>query len=144
MYNFSGVFYRVWGVCGIILFWGVVILLFKKPWAKTFNIKKCKIALLFITVAVCMGLVYTSRIVYPNVSSYTGEFVYSSTNNRVAPPLPLTKEYVFKNGEEKLQTFYLDVLSKKEVYPYHFETGKKYTIYFDNFTNIIVKIEFVE
>lgn len=91
-----------------------------------------------------MSLVYISRVVFPNVSSYAGEFVSTNRNSRVAPPLPLTSEYVFWNGEGKKQVFYLDALSKKEIIPYELETGKEYIIYFDDFTNVIVKIEAIE
>ena len=144
MYNFSGILYRIWGVCGIVLIAGIVCILFEKPWEKNFKIKKCKVELGIIAFAICMSLVYISRVVFPNVSSYAGEFVSTNRNSRVAPPLPLTSEYVFWNGEGKKQVFYLDALSKKEIIPYELETGKEYIIYFDDFTNVIVKIEAIE
>lgn len=144
MYNFSGVLYRIWGVCGVILALGVVCILFEKPWAKNFKIQNCKLGLITIAVAVCLGLVYVSRIVFPDVSSYTGEFIETHRNSRVAPPLPVTNEYVFWNGEGKRRVFYLDIFSKKEICPYEFVCGRKYTIYFDDFTNVITKVEIVE
>ena len=144
MYNFSGVFYRIWGVCGIILLIGVALLLLEKPWAENFNLKNCKIALVMITVAVCLGLVYGSRILFPNVASYTGEFVETHRNSRVAPPLPVTNEYIFWNGDGKRRVFYLDIFSKKEIFPLEFENGQEYTIYFEKFTKVIVKVDCVE
>ena len=144
MYNFSGIIYRIWGVCGIVLILGIVCILFKRPWEKNFKLKKCKLELGIIVFAICMSLVYISRVAFPNISSYTGEFVSTNRNSRVAPPLPLTSEYVFWNGEGKKQVFYLDTLSKKEIIPYELETGKEYIIYFDDFTNVIVKIEAIE
>lgn len=144
MYNFSGVLYRIWGVCGIILILGVVGILFEKPWAKKVKIQDCKLELIVIAFAICLGLIYASRIVFPDVSSYTGEFIESHRNSRVAPPLPVTNEYVFWNGEGKRQVFYLDIFSKKEIFPYEFVGGQKYTICFDEFTNVITMIEAVE
>jgi len=144
MYNFSGVFYRIWGVCGPILILWVVCLLFKKPWAKNVKIQDCKLELIVIAFAVCLGLIYASRIVSPDISSYTGEFVDTHRNPRVAPPLPVTNEYVFWNGEGKRPVFYLDAFSKKEIFPYEFVRGQKYTIYYDEFTSVIVKVETVE
>ena len=97
-----------------------------------------------IVIAICLSLIYVSKIVFPDVSSYTGEFVYSHRNSRVAPPLPFTTKYVFWNGEGKKQPFYLDSFSKKEIFPYEFESGQKYTIYFDEFTNVIVRVEIID
>ena len=144
MFNFSGVFYRIWGVCGILLLLGVVCILVEKPWAKKIKLKDLKIGLVGIALAIGLGLVYASRIVFPDVLSYTGEFVDTHRNSRVAPPLPLTDEYVFWNVEGKRQVFYLDFFSKKEIFPYEFEYGRQYTIYYDDFTNVIVKVEPVE
>ena len=97
-----------------------------------------------IAFAIGMSLIYASRIVFPDVSSYTGEFIESHRNSRVAPPLPVTSEYVFWNGEGKRQVFYLDVFSKKEIFPSEFEVHQKYTIYYDEFTNVIIKVEAIE
>lgn len=144
MYNFSGIVYRIWGVCGIILLVGIIAILCAKPWMPDFNISKVKIDLLFIVFAICLGSIYISRIVFPDVSSYTGEFIETHRNSRVAPPLPFTDEYVFWNGEGKRQVFYLDIFSKKEIFPYEFVSSQKYTIYFDEFTNVITKVEAVK
>lgn len=144
MYNFSGILYRIWGVCGIILLLGVVCILFEKPWSKGFKLKKCILGIVISAFAICLGAVYVSRILFPDVSSYTGEFVESYRNSRVAPPLPLTSEYIFWNGEGKRQTFYLDAFSKDEIFPLELEVGQKYIIYFDEFTNVIVRIEVIE
>lgn len=144
MYNFSGVLYRVWGVCGVILALGIVCILVEKPWEKNVKIQDCKLGLIISAVAICLGLIYVSRVVFPGVSSYTGEFIETQRNSRVAPPLPFTDEYVFWNGEGKRRVFYLDIFSKKEIFPYEFVSDQKYTIYFDEFTNVITKVEAVE
>lgn len=141
MYNFSGILYRIWGVCGLILLLGLVCILFEKPWAKSFTIRDCKIGLILIAFSVSLGIVYMSRIVSTDISSYTGEFIGYQRNSRVAPPLPVTYEYLFDNGEEKQPVFYLDIFSKDKIFPSEFEEGKEYTIYFDGLTNIIVKVE---
>ena len=144
MYNFSGVFFRIWGVCGIILLLGIVCLVFEKPWSAGFKIRNCKTAVVLIVFALFMSAVYATRVIFPDVSSYTGEFVSTNRNSRVAPPLPVTNEYVFRRGIEKKKVFYLDVFSKKEIFPYKFETGQKYRIFYDEFTNVIVRVEIIE
>ena len=97
-----------------------------------------------IVFAVCLGLVYVSRIFFPDVSSYTGVFIETNRNSRVAPPLPVTYEYVFWDGEGKRQVFYLDIFSKEEIFPYEFASNQQYTIYFDEFTNVITRVEPIE
>lgn len=144
MYNFSGVFFRIWGVCGIVLALGVGCILLEKPWAKSFRLQNCKLGLIMVVFAIALGAIYATRILFPNVSSYTGEFVESNRNTRVAPPLPVTYEYVFWNGEGNRQVYYLDVFSKRDLFPCEFKNGGKYTIYFDEFTNVIVKVEIIE
>lgn len=42
MFNFSGVLYRIWGVCGVILVLGVACILLNRPWARKVKIKDCK------------------------------------------------------------------------------------------------------
>lgn len=144
MFNFSGVWYRIWGVCGIVFILGLVCILFERPWAKNIKIKDCKLGLIIIAFAICLCLIYASRIMFPKVSSYTGEFIESHRNSRVAPPLPVTYEYVFWNGEGNKKVFYLDTFSKTDMFPHEFSCEQKYTIYFDEFTKVIVKIEMVD
>lgn len=144
MYNFSGVFYRIWGVCGILLLVGILCILVERPWAKKVTLKDLSAGLLITVFAIGLGLVYASRIVFPDVLSYTGEFIDTHRTSTVAPPLPFTREYVFWNGEGKKQVFYLDTFSKKEIFPCELEYGQQYTIYYDDFTNVIVKVEPIE
>lgn len=144
MFNYSGLLFRIWGVCGIVLLLGVACVLFEKPWLKPFKIQNYKVGLIIIAFAVCLGVTYASKIINPDVLSYTGKFVETHRNSRVAPPLPVTYEYVFWNGEGKKIVVYLDTFSKKEIFPYEFEKGSEYTIYFDDFTNVIVKVDMVE
>lgn len=142
MYNFSGIYYRIWAVWGILFLMGVVAILFVKPWSKKiFRIKDYIFGIICILFALCMSTICICKIIFPHVSSYTGEFIDTHRNSRVAPPLPFTSEYVFWNGEEKKQVFYLDSFSKKEIFPCELELGDTYVVYFDEFTNVIVKIE---
>ena len=130
------------GVCGIILLLGVVCVLLEKPWVHDFKVKKCIFGLFVIAFAVCFALFYTYVYFFPDVLSYTGELIEIKRNSKVAPPLPLTYEYVFLDGEGEKRVFYLDVFSKDIIFPDDFEYGQLYTVHFDDYTNIIVAIEF--
>ena len=144
MYNFSGIVYRIWGVCGVIFIVGIICIFLDKILKKGFSFRKCKFGIIVILFAICMSIVYISRIAFPKVSSYTGEFVEQHRNSRVAPPIPVTQEYVFWNGVGKKQVYYLDIFSKEKIFNADFEKGQKYTIYYDEFTNVIVYVEIVE
>lgn len=144
MYNFSGIIYRIWAVCGIMYLLGGVCILFEKPWKNGFKSKNCKIVICMLAFAVCLGSFYTSRVVWPDVTSYTGEFIESYRDSRAAPPLPFTKRYIFWNGEGKRKGFYLDVSSKEEIFPYEFEENHEYKIYYNRLTKIIVMVEIIE
>lgn len=114
MYNFSGIWFRIWGVCGIVLLVGVLCVVLEKPWIKGFKLKKCKLGLGIIAFAICMSLLYGTRILFPDVSSYAGTFVSTNRNSRVAPPLPVTYEYVFWDGNGQKKVFYLDFFQKRK------------------------------
>lgn len=132
MYDFSGIWFRIYGVAGIILLVGIVCILIEKT--------KFKWGYVAIAVALCMAIVYLMRIVSPSVSTYNGKFVESHRNSRVAPPLPVTNEYVFWDGANKKKVVYLDSYSKAQIYPHDFIPGACYTVYFDDLTNVIVKV----
>lgn len=144
MFNFSGIFYRIWAVCGIITIWGVVILLLEKPWLKGVKSRDCKIAIATIAFGLCSALVDASRIVFPKVSYYSGAFVSTNRDSLAAPPLPYTSQYVFWNGEGEKPVYYLDTFPKREIFPDDFEEGRQYTIYYDTLTKVIVKVEVIE
>ena len=61
MFNFSGVLYRIWCVCGVILVLGVACILLNRPWARKVKIKDCKLGLIMITAAIGLSLLYASR-----------------------------------------------------------------------------------
>ena len=140
MYNFTGLFYRMWAVSGVILLVGIICVLIEKPWAKGFIIKNC-IGIIAIALSVILFTGYSYAIKAKDISSYTGEFISTNRNSRVAPPLPFTDQYVFWNGEGKKKVVYLDVFSKKKIYSHDFKVGQNYTVYYDEHFNIIVKIE---
>ncbi len=141
MYDFSGIYYRILSTCGIMFLMAIILILFQKPWSKSFDIKKCKFAIFAIILATCSTVFYVSRIVSPDVSIYTGEFVESRRTSSSASPLPFNNKYVFWNGEGKKPIFYLDSFSKKEICPSGLEEGKVYTVYYDTWTDIIVAVK---
>ena len=144
MYCFDGIIYRLWGVCGFMFLVGFICILLECPWKKRFRLSKCKIGLLIIAVSFALGLHYASRIIVPDVQCFEGGFIHENRNSTIAPPLPLTMEYVFSNGNDPKHVFYLDVLSKKTIYPHEFMEGMRYRVYYDRVTSIIVMVEVLD
>ena len=142
MYNFSGITYRIWAVGGWCLFIGLIGVLYilfelllhrKKPKIRTY---------IFVVICVAFGLgsaaFYYSRSVNPSISSYAGEFIDYHHDSRMTLR---TYQYTFWNGDGLKQSYYLDISSKREIYPYEFVEGREYLIYYENTTRIIVRVE---
>lgn len=120
---------------------GAILLADEKLSKRNISLKNCKIEFLLIALGIAFCIFYVSRIVFPNVSSYTGKFVDSHRDSTEAPPIPVTSKYTFWNGEGKKKVVYLDTFSKKKIYPLDFEKGKMYTVYYDELTKVIVRVE---
>ena len=139
--NYSGIIYRIWAEAGVIMLIGIGCLLASGVRSKSF----CKQCFWAGTLSVIYGLgtavYYIAQLVSPDVSSLHGVFHEEYRNSRVAPPLPFTMEYSFYDENNDSRVFYLDVVSKKEIIPEGFLEDKKYIIYYEASTNIIVGVE---
>ena len=72
MYNYSGIWFRIWGVCGIILLLPIVSWLFHCPWKKKVRIQGMKTEIIAVIGVIVLTLYYLSRIVFPNVTGKGG------------------------------------------------------------------------
>ena len=141
MNNFSGIVYRLWAEAGIVTLIGIACML------KGFGADSKSRKQDFLAAALCIGcglalaVYYASCLCSPQVSSFEGSFYEEHANSRVAPPLPLTMEYSFLDGEKISHSFYLDVLSKKDIFPEDFRKDSEYTIWYEERTKIIVRVE---
>ena len=154
--NTIGLWYRVWAVGGVILLLGgAAVVLHISLWSnktkreKAHEKKKFKtdlivysiILLIELTVTIC----FLYKAIHPNIECYTGSYEYSQRTSRVAPPLPLTSEYVFYNeGDKYKQGFYIDVISRKRIFPEELVEGTNYRVWFDKETKVILKIEAID
>ena len=144
MYNYSGIWFRIWSACGILALISIINLLFSKPWKKKLKIRDLKVELGGLTFAILMVIFYLSRIIFPDTASYTGAFQSEYRDSGASSPLPVIYGYCFWNGEGKKPTFYLDIYSKRKIFPEEFNKEQEYTIYYDKLTNVIVKVDVVE
>ena len=138
MYNLGGIYYQL--KSNAILFFGLAVVFFilSRCWdIGKRNIKQMMIGLVCTVLAICSVIFYSIIIRNPKITTHEGYFV---SEHRVNTHV-LKMEYCFSNNNEIKPVFYLDVLTKKEIYPKDFNTKQKYRIFYEETTNTIVKIE---
>ena len=128
MYDYSGVWFKIWGLSGTIFLLGVLCLIFKK---------NKKYGCIGIFLAISLALLNFASIAKPSVSEYNGEFIEEHRNGRSV----FSYEYTFWNGDGNKEVMYLDVFSKKRIYPSDFIRGHIYKVYYDKSTRIILKVD---
>lgn len=156
MYDLSGLEYRLFSVGLISLFCGLVCFIIsihsnnikriqnKSTKKSHFNKEATILGVLFVCISLIYSGYYIFKIHQPIVCIHEGYFVEEYRNSRVAPPLPFTVQYTFTNNNQSNRKFYLDVFSKSKIYDKEFEKNSKYLIYYEEDTNIIVKVDKVE
>lgn len=141
MYDLSGIYYQL---KSDILVFGVVGLLFiisSHFWIiEKRNLKELAIGL--ICALLCIGSMGYHLYIIRNlqVSVHEGFFL---RENRANPSI-FRMEYSFTNENGLKPIFYLDVFSKKTLYPEKMSKEIEYRIYYEEKTNIIVRIEKIE
>ena len=141
MYNCSGILYKFIFVYVYLLLLLIICILLKKPWLHKFEIKRYKFEIFGLIIALCFGGEVLFHYFHPNIQTYTGDFIEIGGTDRISP---MTDRYVFWNYDGKKREFYLDLFSKKKIIPAGFVEGKEYTVYYDDLTKIIVKVEIIE
>lgn len=82
---------------------------------------------------------YIPACINPKISIFRGAYVESDKPSKFDV---MTEHHFFsKDGEKGGKGFTLDIISKKKIYPSEFKKGKVYRIYYEERTNIIVKVE---
>ena len=148
--NTFGIWYRVFFPGVFIITIGLIVALLtiylrrknvEKPTKKKKIVEVLSLSFIFI-VGIGFMLYYLVIAINPTPVEYVGTFQYEQRNSRVAPPLPVTFEYVFSDEENEYnQVFYMDTFSKEKIFSKDLEQGVTYKIYYDKSTNIIMKIE---
>ena len=141
MYNLDGIIYEMFRLSRIYIIVMIIFLISSKFWnKKKRKIKELVMSLVCILLTIGTIMYYSYVIRNPNIAVHEGFFIeeYRERNS-------VTRwEYVFSNDRGLKPVFSLDVSSKKNIYPREFDTKNKYKIYFEERTNIIVKVELLE
>ncbi len=106
--------------------------------------KGIKTYLVVAVIGILWSVISGGTIIYhiynPDISCYEGTYLEGSPANE--PRLSFFSwNYVFDDGIELKEDFYLDSFSKKKIYNKDFEEGKKYRIYYEEKDDIIVRVE---
>lgn len=152
MIDLSGIWYRVYAEVPLIFLTGVIIFAFdiaaiRKKHKKGIkagieNTLSCLIGLAAICGSVILCAHYVQIATTPDVSSMDCIFLEQYRDSMVAPPLPFTDGYVFREMDEADSTIvYLDCFSAKKIVPQELLKREKYTVWYTSSENIIVRLE---
>lgn len=141
MYNLGGIYYQMKSNAILFLVLGIVFLILSRCWnMDKRNMKEMIIGLVCIALAIGSVIYYSVIINNPKISTHEGYYV---SEQRVNTHI-LKMEYCFSNGDEIKPVFYLDVLTKKEIYPEEFDSNQKYRIFYEEESDMIVKVEEIQ
>lgn len=146
MFNLDGIRFRLFACDFLCLFLGIFVLFSSKFWKPQQVIKRYFHGGCFVTITAILIIAYHLWILLdPHILSCTGTYLSYRSNSRVSPPWPFTISYTFDTGEEKKREFHLDIFSEKKIFPEdELVYGNEYLIYYEEKTNIIVRIEPVD
>lgn len=141
VYDLNGLYYQMksdgW-VLGIV---GLVFLLSSHFWAaEKRNLKELMIGIICSLLCICFTGYHIYVINNLNVAVHEGTFVEENREN----PYLFRMKYCFTSAKGLKPLFYLDIFSKKKIYPDKLEKGVVYRIYYEEKTDVIVKIEKLE
>lgn len=140
MYDLSGLYYEMiinGLIFGIV---GLEFLFFSKFWMDEKNIKDLMLGLFLIVLCISF-LCYHSYVISDlEISVYEGIFIDENREN----PYLFRMEYCFGDKGKEKTLLYLDIFSKKKLYSDEFEKDVMYKIYYEEKTDVIVKIEKLE
>ena len=141
MYNLEGIFYEMLRLSGIYIIVMIIFLISSEFWhKKKRKTKYLVMSLVCILLTIGTIMYYSYVIKNPNIAIHEGFFIEERRERN-----SVTRwEYVFSNDGGLKPIFSLDIASKKNIYPEDFGTKNKYRIYFEQRTNIIVKVDLLK
>lgn len=141
MYNLGGIYYQMKSDAILYIVLGVVFLILSRCWnMDKRNTKEMIIGVVCIVLAIGSIIYYSIIINNSRISTHEGYYVSEQRVNTYI----LKREYCFSNEDETKPVFYLDVLTKKEIYPENFDSNQKYRIFYEEKSDVIVKVEEIQ
>lgn len=146
--DLSGVMFRIWGCFPFFAFGGVFVALNGFYGERRENAAKR----VWIT-SICVGsaiflfsvgylFYYLDAMLNPQIVCIEGRLIESTRNSLVAPPLPVTTEYLFEGeGEQYRISLFLDSFSKRRIFSEELQEGNTYTVWYSEKGRIIVGVD---
>jgi len=141
MYDLSGLYYQMKADALVFGLVGLLFLAFSRFWIfEKRNIKELLIGVICCFLCIC-SLGYHLYVINDlKVSIHEGAFIEEHREN----PYLFRMEYCFSNKGGTKPLFYLDIFSKKDIYPIRFEKDMVYRVFYEEKTDVIVKVEKIE
>ena len=141
MYDLSGLYYQLKTDALVFSVVGLLFLVCSRFWIlDKRNIKELLIGVICYFLSICSIGYHLYVINDLKVSINEGVFIEEHREN----PYLFRMEYCFSNEGGLKPLFYLDIFSKKDIYPTEFEKDAMYRIYYEEKTDVIVKVEKLE
>lgn len=120
---------------------GILFLVCSRFWIiEKRNKRDLLIGLVSVLLCICSVGYHYYAISRLEVGIHEGFFIRENRDN----PYLFRMEYCFSNSDDLKPIYYLDVFSKKEIFPEELTEKNMYRVYFDKRTEVILKIEKLE
>ncbi len=142
MYDFSGWIFRLMTEGGKPLIFGIILIVLSF-FEKSQKLRRTTRSAGYLGVAfalICSGY-FVYCLANPVIKTHEGYFSSQYRDTSVVRYSGSTYGYAFTNGKDPKPVFYLDRESKKKIYDEEFDTETAYRVYYEDRTNIIVKVE---
>lgn len=143
MYNFNCLYYEFAFMFILIGLGGLAMLISSHFW----NAKKrhkLKMIIGVYAIGLCIystAFQYIPACINPKITVIEGEYDSSAVLYRGCIISHKYSFYFYDNGGKHYKSFILDAVNKRDIYPESFDKGETYKIYYEERTNIIVKVE---
>lgn len=143
MYNFNCIYYEFAFMFILIGFGGLAMLISSHFW-NTQKWHKLKMIIGVFAIGFCIystACQYIPACINPKITVIDGEYDSSAVLFRGCIISRNYSFYFYDNGGKYRKSFTLDAVNKRDIYPGNFDKGEIYKIYYEERTNIIVKVE---
>ncbi len=142
MYDLSGLAYRMWSSLSLFAAGVVLLLLCRRDPRKKHQRGTLILGIGAMILSVLFCGFYWLKVQNPQISSFDGTFCDSHS---VSHSHSLKHRFTFlpfpSHPDDREKYFYLDVRSKKEIFPDELVEGELYRIYYEETCNVIVRID---
>lgn len=136
----QGMITRLWYSCGLVMVIGVFALLILRK-EKGKKAELAFVGWLCIVLGLGMGIWYNYVLLHPQEQTVHAVFLYDEKKMNVMPPLPSSREYIFRTEQGEIYGLYMDSQVKEQLIPQNMEQDKPYQVTYESRTKLILEIQ---